>query len=236
MEMEYRLSDLSLLERERLFRTLRVALTHHSNAIEGLSLQLGETRALLERGLTASNKPLHEQLIVLGFASAYDVVVREASDRSKLLNTSFIKDLHYLLFKPALDVTPLLVAKPIGAYRTSEVMIAGANFTPTIPTLISQELENLLFRLPSNNLTLAQIALFHAEYERIHPFIDGNGRTGRLIMAFQSIQNDLVPPLILDQQRTEYLSLLEQCQTDLNCARFEIFLKQCQCQSLQCIE
>ncbi|WP_104706750.1 Fic family protein [Helicobacter bizzozeronii] len=234
--MEHRLSKLSLLEREQLFRTLRIVLTHHSNALEGLSLQLGETRALLEKGLTANNKPLYEQLIVLGFASAYDVVVREASDRNKLLDTSLIKDLHYLLFKPALDITPLLVAKPIGAYRTSEVMIVGANFAPTTPTLISQVLENLLFRLPSNHLTLAQIALFHTEYEHIHPFIDGNGRTGRLIMAFQAIQNDLVPPLILDQQRTEYLNLLEQCQTDSNYNRFEMFLKQCQWQSLELIE
>ncbi|CCB80891.1 Fic family protein [Helicobacter bizzozeronii] len=234
--MEHRLSDLSLLEREQLFRTLRIVLTHHSNAIEGLSLQLEETRVLLEKGLTASNKPLHEQLIVLGFASAYDVVVREASDRNKLLDTSLIKDLHYLLFKPALDVSPTLVAKPIGAYRTSEVMITGANFSPTIPALISQALKNLLFRLPSNHLTLAQIALFHAEYERIHPFIDGNGRTGRLIMAFQAIQNDLVPPLILDQQRTEYFALLEQCQTGSNCNHFAMFLKQCQCQSLELIE
>ncbi|WP_104759600.1 Fic family protein [Helicobacter bizzozeronii] len=234
--MEHRLSGLSLLEREQLFRTLRIVLTHHSNALEGLSLQLGETRALLEKGLTANNKPLHEQLIVLGFASAYNVVVREASDRNKLLNTSLIKDLHYLLFKPALDITPMLVAKPIGAYRTSEVMIAGANFSPTTPTLISQALENLLFKLPSNNLTLTQIALFHAEYERIHPFIDGNGRTGRLIMAFQAIQNDLVPPLILNQQRTEYLNLLEQCQTDSNYNHFEMFLKQCQWQSLELIE
>ncbi|GMB92708.1 hypothetical protein NHP200010_04190 [Helicobacter bizzozeronii] len=234
--MEHRLSGLSLLEREQLFRALRIVLTHHSNAIEGLSLQLEETRVLLEKGLTANNKPLHEQLIVLGFVSAYDVVVREASDRNKLLDTSLIKDLHYLLFKPALDISPTLVAKPIGAYRTSEVMITGANFSPTSPTLISQALENLLFRLPSNHLTLAQIALFHAEYERIHPFIDGNGRTGRLIMVFQTIQNDLVPPLILDQQRTEYLNLLEQCQTDSNYNRFEMFLQQCQWQSLELIE
>ncbi len=216
-----------------LFRTLRVTLTHHSNAIEGLSLQLGETKQLLEKGLTAPNKPLHEQLVILGFANAYDLVVREASNKDTLLTTDFIKDLHYLLFKMALDITPQFVSVPIGTYRTAEVSIAGAKFNTTPPHLVSQKLENLLFQHPSNALNLAKIAMFHAEYERIHPFIDGNGRTGRLIMAFQAIQNNLTPPLIMDNQRNEYLSLLENCQTDSDYVSFVHFLERCQEQSLE---
>ncbi|GLH58657.1 Fic family protein [Helicobacter ailurogastricus] len=231
--MAYKLSDLSLLQREQLFRTLRVTLTHHSNAIEGLSLQLGETKQLLDKGLTAPNKPLHEQLIILGFANAYDLIVREASNKDTLLTTDFIKDLHYLLFKTALDITPQFVSKPIGTYRTTEVSIAGADFAPTPPIFIAQKLENLLFQYPSNALDLTQIAMFHAQYERIHPFIDGNGRTGRLIMAFHAIQNDLVPPLIVDSQRAEYLSFLESCQVEVDCGGFARFLERCQEQSLE---
>ncbi|TSA80802.1 Fic family protein [Helicobacter mehlei] len=231
--MAHKLGDLSLLQREQLFRTLRVTLTHHSNAIEGLSLQLGETKQLLDKGLTAPNKPLHEQLIILGFANAYDLVVREASNKDMLLTTDFIKDLHYLLFKTALEITPQFISKPIGTYRTTEVSIAGAKFNTTPPHLVSQKLESLLFQYPSNALNLTQIAMFHAQYERIHPFIDGNGRTGRLIVAFQAIQNDLVPPLIVNGQRAEYLSFLESCQVEGDCGGFARFLERCQEQSLE---
>lgn len=205
-----KLSELTLLEREKLFRTLRISITHHSNAIEGISLSYGETKTLLETGKTANNKPIDEQLIILGFAEAYDVVIREANDRSKMLDSSFIKDLHYLIFSKAQSVNPHLVRKPIGAYRSDEARIVGSSVELTSPNLISQEIDNLLYRFPSNKLTLEQIAEFHAHYEKIHPFADGNGRTGRLLMSFQCIQNDYIPPLIENENRESYLMVLRQ--------------------------
>lgn len=98
------LSELSLIEREKLFKTLRISITHHNNALEGTTLTFGETKTLLEKGQTASNKRLDEQLIILGFADAYDVIIREANDKSKILDSSFIKDLHYIIFSKALEV------------------------------------------------------------------------------------------------------------------------------------
>ena len=196
-----KLNDLSLLEREELFKTLRISITHHSNAIEGTTLDYGETKTLLESGKTADNKPIDEQLIILGFAQGYDVVIREANNKNTTLNSAFIKDLHYLMFANAQKVAPHLVRKPIGAYRNSEAKIAGYNIKLSLPHLISQEIENLLFRFPSNALELAQIAEFHAIFEKIHPFADGNGRIGKLLMSFQCIQNDYTPPLIQYEDR-----------------------------------
>ncbi|BEG57329.1 hypothetical protein NHP21005_10170 [Helicobacter sp. NHP21005] len=229
--MALKLSSLSSLQRENLFTALRVALTHHSNALEGLSLSLEQTHTLLTKGLTAHNKPLHEQLIILGFAKAYDLILYE-SDKKTPLSIALIKDLHYLLFKSALEITPQFVSKPIGAYRMAEVIVAGANFAPTPPHLVAQKLENLLFQTPST-LDLTQIAMFYTAFESIHPFMDGNGRTGRLVMTFQTLQNDLIPPLILEQQRQEYLSLLESCQTQGDYRDFAHFLERCQKQSLE---
>lgn len=100
--MALNLSALSFLEKERLFKTLHTSITHHSNALEGLSLSFGETKTLLESGRTAHNKPIHEQLIILGFANAYDAIIREASNPNRLLDTAFIKDIHYLVFEDAL--------------------------------------------------------------------------------------------------------------------------------------
>lgn len=228
-----KLSELTLLEREKLFRTLRISITHHSNAIEGISLSYGETKILLETGKTANNKPIDEQLIILGFAEAYDVVIREASNRSKMLDSSFIKDLHYLIFSKAQNVNPHLVKKPIGAYRSDEARIVGSSVELTSPNLISQEIDNLLYRFPSNRLTLEQIAEFHAHYEKIHPFADGNGRTGRLLMSFQCIQNDYIPPLIENENRESYLKCLESAQTNNNLKGFLEFLEYCQARSLE---
>ncbi len=230
------LSELSLLQREELFKTLRVSITHHSNALEGISLNYGETKTLLETGKTAHNKPIDEQLIILGFAEAYDMIIREANDKSKILDSSFIKDLHYLIFSNAYKINPNFVRKPIGAYRSNDAKIIGSNIKLTLPHLILQEIDNLLYRFPSNQLNLEQIAQFHAIFERIHPFADGNGRTGRLLMSFQCIQNDLIPPLIENESRDEYLSCLNASQISNDIKKFITFLEFCQTKSLNLIK
>ena len=115
----HKLSELTLKQREELFRQFRIYITHHSNALEGttLSLSLGETKELLEFGHTAGHKPLGEQLVILGFAKAYDVIVREATNPNNIINSSFIKDIHSIMFEDALKVAPEYISKPIGAYR-----------------------------------------------------------------------------------------------------------------------
>ena len=201
----YQLNKLTLKQREELFRQLRISITHHSNAIEGTTLSFGETKELLELGRTAGHKPLGEQLVILGFAKAYDVVVREAQNPANLINSSFIKDIHAIMFEDALKVSPEYVSKPIGAYRLDERYIKGVDIKLSLPHMISNDIENLLYRFKSNDMSLEDIAEFHILFERIHPFADGNGRIGRLLMAYQSIQNNIVPPLIKDESRDEYL-------------------------------
>ncbi len=202
-----KLSTLSLRQKEQLFRELRISITHHSNAIEGISLSFGETKALLENGTTAGGKPLSEQLIVLGFAKAYDVVVRESSNPNFEITAGFIKDLHFIMFEDALKVSSSFIEKHIGAYRTDERYIKGVDIKLSSSNKISQDIENLLFRF-GTTMNIEEIAQFHIEFEQIHPFADGNGRIGRLLMAFQFIQNNLVPPLILNENRKEYLESL----------------------------
>lgn len=224
-----KLSSLSLRQKEQLFRELRISITHHSNAIEGISLSYGETKALLENGTTAGGKPLSEQLIVLGFAKAYDVVVREASNPHFEISTGFIKDLHFIMFEDALKVSSSFIEKPIGAYRTDERYIKGVDIKLSSPNKIAQDIENLLFRF-GTTMSIEEIAQFHIEFEQIHPFADGNGRIGRLLMAFQFIQNNLVPPLILNENRKEYLESLS------DFVKLASFLKISQKDSMNLIE
>ncbi|HFU76814.1 MAG TPA: Fic family protein, partial [Arcobacter sp.] len=181
-----KLNKLSLKQREELFRQLRISITHHSNALEGTTLSFGETKELLELGHTAGHKPLGEQLVILGFAKAYDVIVREATNKENIIDSSFIKDIHAIMFEDALKVAPEYVSKPVGAYRLDERYIKGVDIKLSEPNKISNDIENLLYRFNSNNMSLEDIAEFHILFERVHPFSDGNGRVGRLIMAFQA--------------------------------------------------
>ena len=144
----------------------------------------------------------------MGHAKAFDMVVREASNPNRILDVDFIKDLHAILFEDALRVTYEFVEKPIGAFRRDYRKIKGADIALTPPYLIAQEMENLLYRFKSNDMSLKDVAEFHILFERIHPFADGNGRIGRLLIAYQAIQNDIIPPLIRNEDRKEYLNAL----------------------------
>ena len=203
-----KLNELTLKQREELFRQLRISITHHSNAMEGTTLSFGETKELLELGHTAGHKPLGEQLVILGFAKAYDVIIREATNPHNIIDSSFIKDIHAIMFEDALKVAPEYISKPIGAYRFDERYIKGVDIKLSLPHMISNDIENLLYRIKSNNMSLLDISDFHIQFERIHPFADGNGRVGRLLMAYQAIQNNIVPPLIENEHRDDYLKAI----------------------------
>ena len=203
-----KLDKLTLKQREKLFRQLRISITHHSNAMEGTTLSFGETKELLLYGNTAKNKPLTEQLIILGFAKAYDVIIREATNTNNIINSSFIKDIHAIMFEDALKVSPEYISKPIGAYRLDERYIKGVDIKLSAPHMISNDIENLLYRIKSNNMSLLDISDFHIQFERIHPFSDGNGRVGRLLMAYQAIQNNIIPLLIKNEHRDDYLKAI----------------------------
>jgi Fic family protein len=202
-----KLSDLTTIQKNDLFNTLRISLTHHSSAIEGISLTFGETKKLLEYGMTAQSKPLHEQLVVIGFASAFDFIIREASNSSSSLDTSLVKDVHAILFDKALAVSPERVERPVGSWRKDDRYIKGVDVKLSEPRNIDQDLNNLVYRY-NKALNLNVIAKFHIDFELIHPFADGNGRVGRLLMTYQAIKNDYIPPLILNDNRLDYLDSL----------------------------
>lgn len=213
-----KLNELTTIQKNDLFNILRISLTHHSSAIEGISLTFGETKRLLESGITAGSKPLHEQLVVIGFASAFDFIVREANNSSSILDSNLIKDIHAILFDKALAVCPERLERPIGTWRLDERYIKGVDIKLSKPSCIDQDINNLLYRY-NKAMSLKDISEFHIEFEVIHPFADGNGRVGRLLMTYQAIKNNFIPPLILDETRIDYLNSL----SDPN--KLEEFLK-----------
>ena len=151
------------LRKVTLFNTLRVSITHNSSAIEGISLTFGETKRLLEFGITAESKPLHEQLVVMGFASAFDFIIREASNSSSVLDSNFVKDVYAILFDKALSISPERVERPIGSWRNDDRYIKGVDVKLSNPKNIDQDLNNLIFR-NNSKLDLKAIAAFHIDF------------------------------------------------------------------------
>jgi len=160
-------------ELKRLQDEFLVELTYNSNAIEGNTLSLRETALVLE-GVTIDKKPLKDHLEAVGHRDAFQYVLQLVSGKTPV-SERIIKDIHSLV----------LMDRPEdkGVYRSIPVRIMGARKEPPQPYLVPVQMERLLFNLDKDRRhPIERAALFHLNFEGIHPFIDGNGRTGRLIV------------------------------------------------------
>ena len=158
-------------ELERLTEEFVVEYTYNSNAIEGNTLTLRETDMVL-RGLTIDQKPLKDHMEAVGHTEAFDLV-RDLVKEQAPLSERVIKQIHYLVLADKKDDR--------GVYRRVPVRIMGTKHEPVQPYLIQPKMEQLLeaYRSSTEHI-IPRLARFHIEFEGIHPFIDGNGRTGIL--------------------------------------------------------
>ena len=170
-------------EVRRLQEEFMVEFTYNSNAIEGNTLTLKETAMVLE-GMTIDQKPLKDHLEAVGHRDAF-LYIQDIAKQDVPLSEFVIKNIHSLV----------LMNQPEdkGVYRRIPVRIMGAYTEPVQPYLIEPKITELLKVNEERKVTMnniERIARFHLEFEGIHPFIDGNGRTGRLIMNLDLIRND----------------------------------------------
>lgn len=169
-------------EVRRLQEEFMVEFTYNSNAIEGNTLTLKETAMVLE-GMTIDQKPLKDHLEAVGHRDAF-LYIQDIAKQDVPLSEFVIKKIHSLV----------LMNQPEdkGIYRKIPVRIMGAYTEPVQPYLIEPKMTELLAANEERKITMSvieRIARFHLEFEGIHPFIDGNGRTGRLIMNLDLIRN-----------------------------------------------
>lgn len=184
-------------EVERLNEEFIVEYTYNSNAIEGNTLTLRETDLVL-RGLTIDQKPLKDHMEAVGHKEAFEYV-RELVKNNIPINQSVIKRIHYLVLADKKDDR--------GVYRRVPVRIMGAQHEPAQPYLIEPKMERLLSDFAeSAEHIITKLARFHIEFERIHPFIDGNGRTGRLLVNLQLMKAGYPPIDIKFTDRIAYYS------------------------------
>lgn len=182
-------------------RAFELEYTHNSTAIEGNTLTLLETKVVLEEGLSVGGKQLRELHEVINHHKAYQYV-KKCITEGIILNENIIKDIHSILMEN------IMIG---GVYRNVDVYISGAEHTPPSPSEMYTRIKS--FYMDLNNKIFENpiecAAWTHAEFVKIHPFVDGNGRTSRLIMNYQLMANGFLPISIKKESRLEYFNSLE---------------------------
>jgi excisionase family DNA binding protein len=199
-------------EVERLGEQFIVEYTYNSNAIEGNTLTLRETDMVL-KGLTIDQKPLKDHMEAVGHKEAFEFV-GELTKQSVPLSESIIKQIHYLVLADKKDDR--------GVYRRVPVRIMGAQHEPVQPYLIQSKMEQLIADFAkSTEHIVPKLARFHLEFESIHPFIDGNGRTGRLLVNFELMKAGFPPIDIKFTDRIAYYKAFDEYHIKHNLSAME---------------
>jgi len=182
----------------------RIEYAHNSTAIEGNTLSLIETKLILEDKISPGGKSMRELHEIENHDSAFAYVKKCVADK-KPLDENIVKDIHELLMEKIF---------PGGIYRNVNVRISGAGFQPPSPNEMYIQVKNfyadLLWKKNIHAIHVIEFAAWtHAEFVRIHPFTDGNGRVSRMIMNYQLIFDGWLPVSIKKEDRLDYFNALE---------------------------
>jgi Fic family protein len=181
--------------------------TFNSNAIEGNTLTLSETKVVFE-GLTIGGKSMQEHLEVLNHREAI-LFLEELVRAGAALSEWEIKQVHALILK---GIDP----ENAGVYRRENVIISGAKHRPPGHLLVKEAMERMvaLYNGAWQKLhPVERAALLHSKLVEIHPFIDGNGRTARLLLNFELMKSGYPPAIIRQEERPAYYDSLDLAHT-----------------------
>lgn len=194
---------------DNLKRYFDVELTYNSNAIEGNTLTITETKVILEDGITiGKGKSLREHLEVINHKEAIDYV-DDIVSKNIDISERVIKDLHYIILKSINN-------ENAGKYRNTNVLISGSSHRPVEHFLVEEKMKELInwYNVNKNKIHPIELAAeFHFRYVYIHPFIDGNGRSARLLMNLILMRNGYPISVIKNDNREEYMKALETAST-----------------------
>ena len=184
----------------------KVELTYTSNAIEGNTLTRQETALVVEKGITVEGKSIVEHLEAINHATAWEYIMTLQGKNTTTITEHTIREIHSIILQ-RIDMTNA------GRYRNVPVRISGSTVVlPNplkVPLLMKKFIEDLYI---SKNNTLDRAIQAHFDFVSIHPFSDGNGRTGRLLMNLILMQGGFPPAIIRKEDRKIYISSIEKGQ------------------------
>lgn len=214
------------LEAQEIWRGIWFEEAHHSTAIEGNTLVLRQVETLLAEGRAVGAKQLREYMEVKGYADAADWVYRQAIQPGAwgahgLLTLTEVRQIHRMAMTPVWDVEPHPDATPReepGNFREHDIQPFPGGMVPHSWVLVPAEIDAWLAdvnRLEARAENIAErLAKIHCRFEQIHPFLDGNGRTGRLVLNLILVRLGYPPAIIYKRQRSEYLRALDRADAD----------------------
>lgn len=188
--------------------------TYNSNAIEGNTLTMSETKVVLE-GITIGGKSVTEHLEAINHKEAIEyleIIIKEKKDLTEWI----LKNIHQLILKDIDD-------NNAGKYRNENITISGASHIPPNHMIISELIQKLFAEYDrewNNYHPVIKACLLHGEFVKIHPFIDGNGRTARLLLNFELMKYGYTPIVITKSRRAEYYEVLDLAHTTLDYSKF----------------
>jgi Fic family protein len=201
---------------------------HHSTAIEGNTLVRKEVEKLLEEGRAVGSKELKDYLEVLGYGEAanwiyHQAVAPDTWTHNELVTLTEVRHVHYLTMSKVWEIAPhpsAYLSETPGNFREHDIRAFSGGMTPPTHPLVPSEVSAWIDAVnafgkdkKSSNSPLEDapetLAFLHKEFERIHPFIDGNGRTGRLLLNLLLLRLGWPPAIIFKNQRTKYISALD---------------------------
>lgn len=221
-ELKERLGGLpSPEEAEGVWRGIWLEEAHHSTALEGNTLVLKQVEQLLAEGRAVGNKELSEYLEVRGYADAANWVYGHGITPGdwgggRLLTLAEVREVHRLAMTPVWDVAPHPQATPRegpGSFREHDIEPFPEGMRPPewteVPVLVRDWIADAQTLRKEDESTIAEgLAVLHARFEQVHPFLDGNGRTGRLVLNLLLVRLGYPPAIIYKGDRTRYLAAL----------------------------
>lgn len=214
----------------RIAQALELEYTFESNRIEGNTLTLKETDLVINEGLTVSGKSMREHLEAINHQEAI-AYIKQLMEKGFSFNERELLTIHNLILRG-------IMPEDAGRYRRVQVMIKGSNHMPPQPYIVAKEMEEYFLWYETNKNKLHPVILAAEMHERlvtIHPFIDGNGRTSRLIMNLILLQHGYIIANIKGDydNRMKYYNALETAQTQNNKEDFLHFIAQIEKESLE---
>jgi fido (protein-threonine AMPylation protein) len=208
------------LEAEGIWDDIWAAEAHHSTAIEGNTLVLREVEALLREGRAVGSRELREYMEVQGYAAAarwvYAQERREPSGSRQLVSLTEVRHVHHVALQLVWEVVPhplATSAEAPGSFRQHNIQPFHGGMKPPDWTEVHHRVSDWAAATArfgrGDRQVVEEIAEHHAEFERIHPFLDGNGRAGRLLMNLVLVRLGYPPAIVYKRERTTYLRALD---------------------------